>query len=167
MSIQFNNENDGRILVVHLRGKLAKADYEHFVPEFKRPLRQRGKLGVLFDITGFRGREADALWDEIKYDANHFASIERLAVVGDKKWQHILAIFCKPFAKATIRYFDLADIAEARKWLNDSVAASANTKAERTLKLSVAHETGPLAMDRNPEIVNPAFHYQSKGTTHA
>jgi|GEM_PF-541681 len=167
MSIQFNDESGGRILVVHLRGKLAKADYEHFVPEFKRPVRQHAKLGVLFDITGFRGREADALWGEIKYDANHFASIERLAIVGDKKWQHILAIFCKPFAKATIQYFDRADIAEARRWLNDSVAVSANTRAECAMKSSVADETGPSAMDRNPEIVNPAFHHQDKRTAHA
>lgn len=30
------------------------------------------------------------------------------------------ATFCKPFTKATIRYFDHADAAEARKWLREA-----------------------------------------------
>ena len=47
----------------------------------------------------------------------HFADIERLAVVGDKRWEHDMMTFYKPFTKATIRYFDQANAAEARKWL--------------------------------------------------
>jgi len=45
---------------------------------------------------------------------------ERLAVVGDKKWQQAMTTFFKPFTTATIRYFDLADAAEARKWISES-----------------------------------------------
>ena len=120
MSIQLNEENGGRILVVHVSGKLAKADYEHFVPEFERLVRQHGKLRVLFDMAGFHGWEAGAMWEDIKFDMKHFADIERLAMVGEKKWQHGMATFCKPFTKATIRYFDHADAAEARKWLGEA-----------------------------------------------
>ena len=36
MPIQLNEENGGKILAVHVSGKLAKEDYEHFVPEFER-----------------------------------------------------------------------------------------------------------------------------------
>ena len=31
MPIQLNEENGGKILVVHVSGKLAKADYDHFL----------------------------------------------------------------------------------------------------------------------------------------
>ena len=41
-------------------------------------------------------------------------------MVGDKKWQHDMATFCKPFTKATIHYFDHVDGAEARKWLAEA-----------------------------------------------
>jgi hypothetical protein len=68
-------------------------------------------------MTDFHGWEAGALWDEIKLDIKHFADIERLAVVGDKRWEHDMMTFYKPFTKATIRYFDQANAAEARKWL--------------------------------------------------
>jgi hypothetical protein len=55
MPIQLNEENGGKTLVAHVSAKLTKADYEHFVPEFERLVRQHGKLRVLFDMTGFHG----------------------------------------------------------------------------------------------------------------
>jgi hypothetical protein len=119
MPIQLKEENGGKILAIHVIGKLKKADYEQLSPEFERLIRQHGKLRVLFDLTGFHGWEADALWEEVKFDVKHFADIERLATVGDKKWHHGLAVFFKPFTEATIRYFDYTDTAEARKWLEE------------------------------------------------
>ena len=120
MPIQLHEENDGRILVVHIIGKLVKADYEQFVPEFERLVPQHGKLRVLFDMTGFHGWDASALWEDTKFGIHHFADIERLAMVGEKQWQHGMAIFARPFTKATVRYFDHADAAEARTWLGDA-----------------------------------------------
>jgi len=117
MSIQLDEENGGKLLAVHVSGKLAKADYEHFVPEFERLVRERGKLRVLFDVTSLHGWDAGALWEDTKFAIKHFADIERLAMVGEKRWQQVMATFCKPFTKATIRYFDHADGAEARTWL--------------------------------------------------
>ena len=120
MSIKLNEENGGKVLVVHVSGKLVKADYEHFVPEFERLVRQNGKLSVLFDMTGLHGWEAAAMWEDTKFAIKHFADIDRLAMVGEKKWQHGMATFCKPFTKATVRYFDHADAAAARKWLAEA-----------------------------------------------
>ena len=120
MPIQMNEENGGKVLVLHLSGRLVKADYEHFVPEFERLVRQNGKLRVLFDMTDLQGWDAGAAWEDIKFDIKHFADIERLAMVGDKKWQHGMATFFKPFTKATTRYFDRAAATEARKWLEEA-----------------------------------------------
>ena len=120
MSIQLNEENGGKLLVVHVSGKLEKADYEHFVPEFERLVHQHGKLRVLFDMTYFHGWDAGALWEDIKFDIKHFADIERLAMVGEEKWEQGMVIFCKPFTSATIRYFHHSDIAEARTWLSEA-----------------------------------------------
>ncbi len=119
MTIQLNEENGGKVLVVHVSGKLVKADYENFVPEFERLVRQHGKLRLLFDMTGFHGWEASAAWEDFKFGIEHFADIERLAMVGEKRWQHGIATFCKPFTTATIRYFEYADAAAAREWLGE------------------------------------------------
>jgi len=93
MPIQLNEGNGGKILVVHVSGKLTKADYEHFVPEFERLVQQHGKLRLLFDMTGLQGWDAGALWEDVKFDMKHFADIERLAMVGERKWQQGMASF--------------------------------------------------------------------------
>ena len=82
MPIDLSEENGGKTLAIHVTGKASKVDFDHFVPEFERFASLHGKLRVLFDLTGFHGWEAGALWDEIQFDIKHYADIERLAVVG-------------------------------------------------------------------------------------
>jgi hypothetical protein len=120
MPIQLNEENGGKVLAIQVIGKLVKSDYQHLVPEFERLIQQHGKVRLLLDMTDFHGWEAGALWDEIKFDIKHFADIERIAIVGDKKWEEGMATFFKPFTKATVRYFDHADATESRKWLEEA-----------------------------------------------
>ena len=119
MSFQILEEHGGRNLLINVRGKLAKEDYKEFVKEFEQHFRQYGKFGVLFDMTGFRGWKANALWDEMKFDATHCVDIDRLAMVGDKKWERDLTQFSQLFTRTPIQYFNQADIADARTWLND------------------------------------------------
>lgn len=117
MPIQFNEENGGKMLEVRVSGSLTKADYEQFVPAFERLVAEHGKLRVLFDMSDLHGWDAGAFWADTKFAIKHFGDIERIAMVGEKKWQHGMAILCKPFTKAATRYFDHADAGEARKWL--------------------------------------------------
>ena len=85
MPIKFEDENEGRVLTIHVTGKLTRADYVYFTPEFERLVKLNGKLRLLFDMTGFHGWDAGGLWEDIKFDVKHFADIERLAMVGEKK----------------------------------------------------------------------------------
>ena len=119
MPIQLNEEDDSEIVVIHVTGNLVKQDYEAFGSAFDRLVQQHGKLRVLFDMTGFQGWDAGAAWEDIKFDMKHYADIERLAMVGDKKWHHGMAAFFKPFTKAASRYFDHAEAEEARTWLGE------------------------------------------------
>jgi hypothetical protein len=119
MSIELNAEDGGKVLVVRASGKLEQADYEHLVPVFERLVRNHGKLRVLFDMADFHGWEAGALWQDIKFDFKHSNDIERLALVGERRWQHGMASFCKMFTTATIQYFDHADATAARNWLDE------------------------------------------------
>jgi hypothetical protein len=117
MPVTLTEKNDGRILEVQVTGKLSHEDYRHLVPAFERLVREHGKLGVLFEMVDFHGWESGALWDDIKFDVKHFSDIERLAMVGDSKWEQGMSVFCRPFTTAAIRYFDRSAIAQARTWL--------------------------------------------------
>jgi len=117
MAIKLNETNGGKVLEVQVTGKLAHEDYQHFVPEFERLLEQHRKIRVLFEMVDFHGWEGAALWDDIKFDVKHFSDIDRLAMVGERKWEKGMSVFCRPFTTAKIRYFDRTAIAEARTWV--------------------------------------------------
>ncbi|MEO6940454.1 MAG: STAS/SEC14 domain-containing protein [Candidatus Kapaibacterium sp.] len=116
MPIQLG-EQFGNILTIHCSGKVQKSDYETFVPAFELMVKQHGKLRILFDLTGFQGWDVNALWEEVKFDVKHFSDIERIATVGEHKWEEFLAMFFKPFIAAKTRYFDSDQIEAAKKWL--------------------------------------------------
>lgn len=117
MALTITEFADGKTVEVDLSGKLVKEDYETFVPSVERLVQERGKLRMLVKMHDFHGWTAGALWEDTKFALHHFSDIERLAVLGETKWQHGMAVFCKPFTTATIRYFDIADANAASAWL--------------------------------------------------
>lgn len=117
MPIDLKEERDGRILDVALIGTLVKEDYPPLIAEFRRLVKLQGTFRVLLDMTQFHGWDPGALWEEVKFDLQHLAEMDPLAVVGEKEWQHAIAAFAKPFTPATARYFDGAQAAEARAWI--------------------------------------------------
>jgi hypothetical protein len=116
MAVERVESPNGRMVEVQVTGKLSKEDYEHFVPRTEE-LMQNGKVRILFSMHEFSGWEMGALWEDIKFDIKHFKDIDRLAMVGDKKWEHGMAMFCKPFTTAKLQYFDQSEIDQARAWL--------------------------------------------------
>jgi len=117
MPLQLTAEDTGRVVQVRLTGKLSKEDYQRFVPEVERLIREHGKVRVLVEMHDFHGWEMGALWEDIKFDMHHFRDIERIAMVGESKWQAGMAKFCAPFTTAKIRYFEHGQEEAARQWL--------------------------------------------------
>jgi hypothetical protein len=118
MAISVNEHDGGRVLDIRVTGTLTQDDYQRFVPEIERLIAQHGKLRILFDMHDFHGWNVGGLWQDIKFDMKHFRDIDRLALVGERKWEQGMAVFCRPFTTATIRYFDRAEVEDARRWLS-------------------------------------------------
>ena len=146
MAIKLEAKDRGEVLEVALTGKLVKADYETFVPAVERLIEQHGKIRLLVVMHDFHGWTAGAMWADTKFAAHHFKDIERLAVVGEKKWQHGMAVFCKPFTKAEIRYFDQAEADKARAWLEEAIETKpANRRTAPTRRECHDQRTSSLA----------------------
>lgn len=105
------------VLEVAVTGKLTKQFYEKLVPAVDAQIEQFGKLRILFVMQNFHGWTAGAVWEDLKFDLKHWKDIERLAIVGESKWQQGMASFCKPFTKATVKYFEHNKIDDAREWV--------------------------------------------------
>ena len=109
----------GKLLHVKVTGKLTKESYETLTPIVEEQITEYGKLRVLFEMHDFHGWTAGAVWEDIKFDFKHWRDIERLAIVGETKWEAGMAVFCKPFTMAKVKYFDHTKLEDALCWINE------------------------------------------------
>jgi hypothetical protein len=118
MPVTLNQKGGTSLLEVVVSGKLSHEDYEHFLPKVEEMVNEHGKICVLFDMVDFHGWEPSALWDDAKFAFKHFCDIERIAMVGERKWEQAMSAFCRPFTTAEVRYFDWSQLQEAWAWLD-------------------------------------------------
>lgn len=116
---------EGKTMEVCATGKFERKDYESFVPAAEELINQHGKIRVLFIMDDFHGWTAGAVWEDIKFDLKHFNDIERLAIVGESKWEKGMAVFCRPFTTAKMKYFDISELDDARRWIAEDLAMPA------------------------------------------
>ena len=117
MSVELKESNEGKILEVHVTGKLTKADFNQFAPEVERLIGRHRKIRILLEMSDFHGWDPAGLWEETKFGFQHISDIEKIAMVGEKKWQEWVATFCRPFTKAQVQYFDRTAADQAERWL--------------------------------------------------
>ena len=118
MSVQVIPVPSGHYIEVELSGKLTKDDYDIFVPAVEADIKEQGKVRLMVVMRDFHGWTMEAMWEDTKFDWKHFRDIEKLALVGDKKWEQGMATFCKPFTGATVKYFDVSELDAARSWIS-------------------------------------------------
>src|SRR5262245_52036857 len=106
-----------KVLGFKMSGKLHDEDYKQFVPLVDAAVAKSGKVRLLAQFHDFAGWDLHALWDDIKFSTTHCTAFERIALVGEKKWEQWMAKVCKPFTMAKIQYFDAAQLDAARAWV--------------------------------------------------
>lgn len=112
---------NGKVMEVTATGKFEKEDYQLFVPAAEALIQEHGKIRVLFIMHDFHGWTAGAAWEDLKFDLKHFSDIERLALVGESKWEKGMSVFCRPFTTSKIKYFDISQLEEAREWIQEGL----------------------------------------------
>ncbi|QDT37273.1 SpoIIAA family protein [Stratiformator vulcanicus] len=105
------------LVEVHATGHLTHQMYVEMVGRIDEVIKANDKIRVLFVMHDFKGWTAGALWDDIKFDMAHWKDIKRLAIVGESKWEEGMAVFCKPFTAAKLKYFDHTKLDDAREWI--------------------------------------------------
>jgi len=110
-------QSDGHLMGFELTGKLHDEDYKNFVPLLEAAIQKHGKVRLLAKFHDFHGWDPHALWDDIRFDLKHHGDFEKIALVGDKKWEKWMAAICKPFTSAHIQYFAADAVDQAWEWL--------------------------------------------------
>ena len=115
-------EKEGiKIISLRFNDVLDKEDYELFVPQLENLFKHDGdKVRFLIELENFKGFTLGALWEETKFSFKHFNDIDRIAVVGENRTEKIITEFTRPFTRAEVRFFNTAEIEDAKKWLSES-----------------------------------------------
>ena len=101
-----------KIVGFKLTGKLHDDDYKSFVPAVEKISAAEGKVRLFALFEDFHGWDLHAAWDDLKFGLKHYGDLDRIAMVGDQRWEKWMAR-CKPFTKATVRHFNASQVDDA------------------------------------------------------
>ena len=102
-----------------MSGKLSDDDYKMLVAELEHEMKKNGKIRLVLEFDDFHGWDVHAAWDGVKYGFKYNKYLERVAHLGDKRWQKWIAKLTKLIAKGELRYFDLKQKEHAWNWMRE------------------------------------------------
>ena len=113
-------QNEGNTFAIRASGKLNHEDYQAFLPKLEEKIKQYGQVSLLLELDNFSGWDLKAAKDDFKFGFKHMGDLDRIAIVGDKAWEHWMTLMAKPFMLlGSVRYFDRERLQEAWDWLRE------------------------------------------------
>jgi len=108
------------VLAFKATGKLSDEDYQTFLPLLEEEIRKSGRISLYVELEDFEGWEPKGVWDDMRFGFQHDRDFKRIAIVGDKTWEHAGITVADLFTQTNMRFFsrDEADIAWA--WLEQA-----------------------------------------------
>jgi len=114
------------IIAAKANDVLGIRDYEKIHPLIHNIINAGKKVRWYFEMDGCSITNSTGFWEdgsiEVKYgklDFIHTEDIEKIALVGNKKWEKCMRSIMVPFKKAIIKYFDLPEKENAIEWIKN------------------------------------------------
>jgi len=108
----------GRVLTLKVSGLLTQPELKSMQGAAAALFGEDGQWRILVLAEGFLGWERGGTWDDFSFQSEHDVHIERMAIVGERKWEELALLFtAKGLRSFPIQYFDPAQLAAARAWL--------------------------------------------------
>lgn len=116
--IEFIEPTYGNLVATRASGKLVKEDYDKILPVLNKLEGKNPKIRWYFEMApDFEGWSLEAAVKDLKFDISHAKLLEKVAMVGDKKWEKLLTGLMNPFTSAEVKYFELSQKEEAQVWI--------------------------------------------------
>ncbi|MCP4009844.1 MAG: STAS/SEC14 domain-containing protein [Proteobacteria bacterium] len=108
LSIGIERIDNAFFLSLKAIGKLTHEDYETIVPMLDSALEgiKDPRINALIDGTELEGWELRAAWDDFKLGLKHGSQFEKIAIVGNRKWQEYSAKMGSWFISGEVKYFE-------------------------------------------------------------
>ena len=109
-------KSEANVVNYQMIGRIAKDDYQALVIEDL--VEQSSSVGLLLDMEQFEGEETT--WSaELRSGKAFRQKTEKLAVVGDKRWEKWLETLIDPFHAAEASFYKADEMEQAWAWLQE------------------------------------------------
>lgn len=109
------------IVIIEPSGALEQTDFERLTKEIDAYISNRGHVkGLIIHTEDFPGWVSfGAFIHHMKFIKDHHTKIKRVAAVTDSKFMSIAPMIANHFVSAEVKHFDYADMAAAKKWIQE------------------------------------------------
>ncbi|RRS32286.1 MAG: hypothetical protein P794_01350 [Epsilonproteobacteria bacterium (ex Lamellibrachia satsuma)] len=110
--------NKKRLFIeITMLGKLTHEDYRIFVPMIDKALKETkgSAVDLLVDMRDFKGWEFVAAWDDFKFGVKHRNAFDKMAIIGNKKWEEASIAMMSHLMEGKAKYFNKRE--KALSWL--------------------------------------------------
>jgi hypothetical protein len=117
MSATLEHQADN-VYLLRIGGTLKKSELDAAQSEFVKHIVSAGPIKLLVRLEGFTGWERGAAWDDTDFFFSHRNDTEKMAVVGDLRWEaEVLAFTGAGLRKTPVQFFPSTAESDARAWL--------------------------------------------------
>jgi len=109
----------GNVVGYKVVGTITKQDYDVFVPQVEALVEDEGSIRMLLDMTAFKWEEVGAWLADWEFGRKYHDTIEKMALVGDRKWEEWLGKIAGKFYAQEAEFFSSADPDAAWAWLEE------------------------------------------------
>lgn len=110
-------ESNETLLVLEISGKLSKDHFERLEPELHRRREKSGDSTLVMIMDDFDGYDSlGALWTDLKMDMVHKDDFQKIAMVGDSRWESGFSKLADLISEADVRWFKKDNADEAMAW---------------------------------------------------
>ncbi len=118
--ITIETHTDESIIAIKASETLSKKDFNKLAPALKDFIKLNQHPHLLMVLERFRGWDDKAsFWEDLKLDAEFIGEFDRIAIVGETKWQKWGTNLLDSLTNNELRFFDIKNADGAWLWLRD------------------------------------------------
>lgn len=116
--IDIETHDEENIIALKVSGTLNKQDFDALAPRLRNFTKSNQNSCLLMVLEQFKGwNDMASFWEDLKLDAEFIGKFDRIAIVGESKWQKWGTNLLKALTNEEMKFFDIKDADGACFWL--------------------------------------------------
>jgi len=116
--IEYLEFNKIDVVATKVSAKVTKAEFDNLKKEITEKINRYGKINWYYEMTNFDGWDLKAFISDFSFTLKNTTNFKRIAFVGEKFLEKLMAQISNLFTPAEVRYFNSNNRDAAIEWIN-------------------------------------------------